>query len=70
MCYDAAGHTQLTRKLQLPKRFPEWLDEQKRIGVLPTDLLESYFAALPPAPPVAVQEEPEPDDGGELPSPA
>jgi hypothetical protein len=43
--------------------------------MLPTDLLESYFGAdvrtaLPPTPPVVEQkEEPEPDDGGELPFP-
>ena len=75
VCYDAVGHTQLTKKLQLPSKFIEWLDEQKRIGVLPTDLLESYFGAdvrtaVPPTPPVVVQEEEmEPDDGGELPFP-
>ncbi len=75
VCYDAVGHTQLTKKLQLPSKFIEWLDEQKRVGMLPTDLLESYFGAdvrtaVPPTPPVVVQEdEPEPDDGGELPFP-
>ena len=45
VCYNAVGHTQLTKKLQLPSRFIDWLDEQKRVGVLPTDLLETYFGA-------------------------
>lgn len=75
VCYDAVGHTQLIKELPLPPEFLAWLDEQKRVGMLPTDLLESYFGAdvrtaLPPTPPVVEQkEEPEPDDGGELPFP-